>query len=151
GPAVADGSDRHARRDGILCWQRSTRKSGPVCPTAEALAPHRHSLGKPLPSCRGVQTSASALSMGVATMSNVVVTTNLTLDGVMQAPGRPDEDLRGGFAHGGWATPYAAMMELFSATQTQGGESMANRGALLFGRRTYEDFATVWPNRTDNP
>src|SRR2546425_7733148 len=42
-------------------------------------------------------------------MSKVVVFTNLTLDGVMQAPGRPDEDCRGGFEHGGWATPYAAM------------------------------------------
>ena len=42
-------------------------------------------------------------------MSKVVVFTNLTLDGVMQAPGRPDEDRRGGFEHGGWATPYATM------------------------------------------
>ena len=76
-------------------------------------------------------------------MSKVVVFTNLTLDGVMQAPGRPDEDRRGGFEHGGWATPYAAM--------AQAGNSMANAGALLLGRRTYEDFYTVWPNRTDNP
>jgi hypothetical protein len=42
-------------------------------------------------------------------MSKVLVFTNLTLDGVMQAPGRRDEDLRGGFQHGGWATPYAAI------------------------------------------
>jgi dihydrofolate reductase len=76
-------------------------------------------------------------------MSKVVVCTNLTLDGVMQAPGRPDEDRRGGFEHGGWATPYAAMASI--------GESMANSGALLLGRRTYEDFYAVWPNRTDNP
>src|SRR5260370_35051909 len=76
-------------------------------------------------------------------MSKVVVFTNLTLDGVMQAPGRPDEDRRGGFEHGGWATPYAAM--------AQAGNSMANTGALLLGRRTYEDFYSVWPNRTDNP
>ncbi len=76
-------------------------------------------------------------------MSKVVVFTNLTLDGVMQAPGRPDEDRRGGFEHGGWATPYAAM--------AQAGNSMANTGALLLGRRTYEDFYAVWPNRTDNP
>ena len=76
-------------------------------------------------------------------MSKIVVFTNLTLDGVMQAPGRPDEDRRGGFDYGGWATPYATM----EAAE----ESMANTGALLLGRRTYEDFYTVWPNQTDNP
>jgi dihydrofolate reductase len=71
---------------------------------------------------------------------------NLTLDGVMQAPGRPDEDLRGGFAHGGWATAYAdPVMGRVAA------ESMATTGALLFGRRTYEDFYAVWPNRQNNP
>jgi dihydrofolate reductase len=79
-------------------------------------------------------------------MSRVVVTNNLTLDGVMQAPGRPDEDLRGGFEHGGWALPYndAVMGRVM-------GEGMAQGGALLFGRRTYEDFYAVWPNRKDNP
>jgi dihydrofolate reductase len=76
-------------------------------------------------------------------MSKVVVFMNLTLDGVMQAPGRPDEDRRGGFEHGGWAIPYATM----EAAE----ESMAYTGALLLGRRTYEDFYAVWPNRTDNP
>ena len=76
-------------------------------------------------------------------MSKIVVFMNLTLDGVMQAPGRPDEDRRGGFEHGGWATPYATM----EAAE----ESMAYTGALLLGRRTYEDFYAVWPNRTDNP
>ena len=76
-------------------------------------------------------------------MSKVIVFTNLTLDGVMQAPARPDEDHRGGFEHGGWATPYATM----EAAE----KSMAYSGALLLGRRTYEDFYTVWPNRTDNP
>ena len=76
-------------------------------------------------------------------MSKVVVFMNLTLDGVMQAPARPDEDRRGGFEHGGWATPYATM----EAAE----KSMAYSGALLLGRRTYEDFYTVWPNRTDNP
>jgi dihydrofolate reductase len=79
-------------------------------------------------------------------MSKVVAFTSLTLDGVMQAPGRPDEDRRGGFEHGGWATPYAD-----SVLGAVAGESMAYTGALLFGRRTYEDFYAVWPNRTDNP
>jgi len=76
-------------------------------------------------------------------MSSIVILTNLTLDGVMQAPGRPDEDRRNGFTHGGWATPYAAMQEA--------GESMANVGALLLGRRTYEDFYGFWPHQTGNP
>ena len=76
-------------------------------------------------------------------MRKVVVFTNLTLDGIMQAPARPDEDRRGGFEHGGWAAPYNAM--------TQVGDSISPTDALLLGRRTYEDFYAVWPNRTDNP
>src|SRR5229473_2814958 len=79
-------------------------------------------------------------------MRRIVVFNSLTLDGVMQAPGRPDEDSRGGFEHGGWALPYADP-EMGKAA----GESMATTGGLLFGRRTYEDFYAVWPNRTDNP
>jgi dihydrofolate reductase len=79
-------------------------------------------------------------------MSKIVVFENLSLDGVMQAPGRPDEDRRGDFQHGGWAIPYA------DASQSRTvGKSMATGGALLLGRRTYEDFYAVWPNRTDNP
>jgi dihydrofolate reductase len=77
-------------------------------------------------------------------MSKIVVFTSLTLDGVMQAPGRPDEDRRDGFEHGGWATPYATM-------EASDG-SMGNTRAILLGRRTYEDFYTVWPKQTDgNP
>lgn len=76
----------------------------------------------------------------------IVVFNSLTLDGVMQAPGRPDEDRRGGFQHGGWALPYSDP-DMGRVT----GQSMANTGGLLFGRRTYEDFFSVWPNRTDNP
>jgi dihydrofolate reductase len=67
---------------------------------------------------------------------------HLTLDGVMQAPGRPEEDDRDGFEHGGWA--HARVDEVM-------GEGMARGGALLFGRRTYEDFFSFWPNQTDNP
>ncbi len=78
-------------------------------------------------------------------MRKIVVFMSLTLDGVMQAPGRPDEDRRGGFEHGGWALPYADP-EMGKAA----GESMATTGGLLFGRRTYEDFYSVWPKRTDN-
>jgi dihydrofolate reductase len=79
-------------------------------------------------------------------MGRIVVVNHLTLDGVMQAPGRADEDTRDGFRHGGWAAPYADPV----MAQTMG-EGMARPSALLFGRRTYEDFYSVWPNRTDNP
>ncbi len=79
-------------------------------------------------------------------MSRVVVINHLTLDGVMQAPGRPDEDRRGGFAHGGWAQP--------NTDEVMGralGGSMAQGGPLLLGRRTYEDFHGFWPHQHDNP
>ena len=79
-------------------------------------------------------------------MSDVVVINHLTLDGVMQAPGRADEDTRGGFTHGGWAVPFTDPV-----TAAEMGQRMAGTGALLFGRRTYEDFYGVWPNRGDNP
>ena len=83
-------------------------------------------------------------------MSKVVVTNNVTLDGVMQAPARPDEDTRGGFTHGGWAIPYndAVMASVMAERMAEG---MSKGGALLLGRRTYEDFYAVWPKRTDNP
>ncbi len=79
-------------------------------------------------------------------MRKVVATVSLTLDGVMQAPGRSDEDRREGFEHGGWAGPYhdPVMMKAM-------GEGMSQGADLLFGRRTYEDFFKVWPGRTDNP
>lgn len=79
-------------------------------------------------------------------MSEIVLFENLTLDGVMQSPGRPDEDTRGGFQYGGWAAPYAD-----PGIGRAAAESMTNTGALLLGRRTYEDFYSVWPNRKDNP
>src|SRR5713101_294062 len=78
-------------------------------------------------------------------MSKIVAFTSLTLDGVMQGPGRPDEDRRAGFEHGGWAIPYAD--SVMGAASAESGKSS---GALLFGRRTYEDFYDVWPKRTDD-
>jgi dihydrofolate reductase len=78
-------------------------------------------------------------------MSRIVVFESLTLDGVMQAPGRPDEDPRGGFHHGGWAVSYSD-----AGRSRMVGGSMASGGALLLGRRTYQDFYSVWPNRIDN-
>ena len=80
-------------------------------------------------------------------MRKLVVNNNVTLDGVMQAPGRPDEDTRGGFEHGGWALPYND--EVMGRVM---GERMAGGGSILLGRRTYEDFASFWPNQPEpNP
>jgi dihydrofolate reductase len=79
-------------------------------------------------------------------VSRIVVVNNVTLDGVMQAPGRPDEDRRGGFEHGGWALPYGD--EVMARAM---GERMAAGGVLLLGRRTYEDFYGYWPKQADNP
>jgi len=79
-------------------------------------------------------------------MTRIVAFESLALDGVMQAPGRPDEDRRGGFKHGGWPKPYSDPA-LAKAAQ----EGMGNTGGLLLGRRTYEDFYGFWPKQADNP
>jgi dihydrofolate reductase len=79
-------------------------------------------------------------------VGRIVVFTSLTLDGVMQAPGRPDEDQRGGFDRGGWAQPYNDPVMAQVAA-----EGMAQEGSLLLGRRTYEDFFSFWPKQPDNP
>lgn len=70
----------------------------------------------------------------------IVVINHITLDGVMQAPGRPDEDTRGGFSHGGWAIP---------GNDKSMGQALAERmgkpsGGLLLGRRSYEDMLASW-------
>ena len=77
-------------------------------------------------------------------MRKLVVGTFLTLDGVMQAPGGPDEDREGGFRHGGWLVPYfdARFLEIMT-------EWTKGAGAFLLGRKTYEIFAGSWPNATD--
>ena len=80
-------------------------------------------------------------------MSRLVVNTNLTLDGVMQSPAGPDEDRRDGFEHGGWAPPFFDQVMGDAAA-----EGMAKGGAMLFGRRTFEQFASFWPTQPeDNP
>jgi dihydrofolate reductase len=78
-------------------------------------------------------------------MSRVVVINHLTLDGVMQAPGRPDEDTREGFEHGGWAQ--AGNDDVIGAAL---GARMAESGGLLLGRRSYEDMLSFW-NTQDSP
>ncbi len=80
-------------------------------------------------------------------MSRLVVNENLTLDGVMQSPADPDEDRRDGFERGGWAPPYFDQVMGDAAA-----EGIAKGGALLFGRKTYEHFASVWPDQPEeNP
>src|SRR5258708_5035111 len=73
-------------------------------------------------------------------MGKLIVTEFVTLDGVAQAPGGPDEDRDGGFPHGGWQAPVA---------DPQSGSVMFEQArsmdALLLGRRTYEIFANFWP------
>jgi dihydrofolate reductase len=72
-------------------------------------------------------------------MGKVIVMNQLTLDGVMQGPGRPDEDTRDGFARGGWAVPHAD-----EAMATKMGQQMGGDRALLLGRRTYEELLASW-------
>src|SRR5574337_2212617 len=81
---------------------------------------------------------------GVQAVSKLVVATFLSLDGVMQAPGGPEEDRSGGFEHGGWLVPYVdeKMMQVMI-------EWIQRADALLLGRKTYEIFAAYWPHITD--
>src|SRR5213594_3842192 len=79
-------------------------------------------------------------------MRKLIVSTFLTLDGVMQAPGGPGEDDSGGFAHGGWSVNYwdEQMGQVM-------GEAMSAPFDLVLGRKTYDIFAAYWPHATDNP
>ena len=75
----------------------------------------------------------------------LVVNTFMTLDGVMQAPGGPDEDRDGGFEYGGWSVPY-----FDDDMGNTVGESMAKAEAYVLGRKTYDIFAAYWPNATED-
>jgi dihydrofolate reductase len=79
-------------------------------------------------------------------VAKVIMINHLTLDGVVQAPGRSDEDLRGDFAYGGWAQPGndEVMAKVMMAQFPEG-------AALLFGRRTYEQLSGYWPTQPDSP
>ena len=77
----------------------------------------------------------------------IVITEFMSLDGVVQAPGGPDEDTEGGFAHGGWSHP-------FFDPEVVGGafdDALSNADALLFGRRTWQTMAAAWPERAGDP
>jgi dihydrofolate reductase len=71
---------------------------------------------------------------------------HLTLDGVMQSPGGPEEDRRGGFKHGGWAQP-----DNDDVMNEAIGRSMQHSGSLLLGRFTYQAFYDYWPKQKNNP
>ncbi|HSM93265.1 MAG TPA: dihydrofolate reductase family protein [Anaeromyxobacteraceae bacterium] len=77
-------------------------------------------------------------------MPRIVVNAFLTLDGVMQAPGGPDEDREGGFPHGGWQAPYADDAVFGKVT-----EGFSDADGFLLGRKTYDIFASYWPKVTD--
>jgi len=80
-------------------------------------------------------------------MRTLVVIEFLSLDGVMQAPGSPEEDTEGGFRHGGWQRPY--FDEVLGASAAEG---MASTDAYLFGRKTYQSMASYWPTApADDP
>jgi dihydrofolate reductase len=77
-------------------------------------------------------------------MRNLIAITQLTLDGIMQGPGGPEEDPSGGFTQGGWAMPFGD-----ETLQRVMDEIMAGPFDLLLGRRTYEIFADYWPQHGD--
>ena len=79
-------------------------------------------------------------------MSKVIMINHLTLDGVVQAPGRADEDPRGDFAYGGWAQPGNddIMAKVMMAQFPEG-------ASLLLGRRTYQQLGEYWPTQPDSP
>ena len=79
-------------------------------------------------------------------MRKIIVITQVTVDGVMQAPGGPEEDPANGFTHGGWAMPFGD-----DGVKQALDEAIAGEFDLLLGRRTYEIWAGYWPNRGDNP
>ena len=79
-------------------------------------------------------------------MRKIIVLSFITLDGVMQAPGGPDEDTSGGFKYGGWTAPY------FNDADEESGALMAKQmksADLLLGKKTYEIFASYWPEHAD--
>ena len=82
-------------------------------------------------------------------MGKVIVMNGLSLDGVMQAPGRPDEDTRGGFEHGGWAAPYGVETMVAKWGQRLA-ELTGGKHEWLFGRWTYEQLLAHW-NRQGGP
>jgi dihydrofolate reductase len=89
----------------------------------------------------------SSAGMDRQTGMRIILSDFISVDGVVQAPGGPEEDTDGGFRHGGWSMP-------FFDPDTMGpviGEDMAAAEALLFGRRTWDGMAAAWPDRAGDP
>ena len=77
----------------------------------------------------------------------ILVTEFISLDGVVQAPGGPDEDRDGGFAHGGWSHPFFDPDVMGKAWD----DALTGAAALLYGRRTWQGMAAAWPERAGDP
>jgi len=84
------------------------------------------------------------LDYGETTMRKIIVLSFISLDGIMQAPGAPEEDTSGGFRYGGWTVPY---FDEFAGEVM--GEQMKQPFNLLLGRKTFEIFASYWPQHAD--
>ena len=78
-------------------------------------------------------------------MRRLTMNVQLSLDGVMQGPGAPDEDISGGFRHGGWAMPY-----FDDVMGKAAGAGMGSAAGLVLGRKTYEIFNAYWPKQGDD-
>jgi len=77
----------------------------------------------------------------------IILSEFMSLDGVVQAPGGPEEDTEGGFSHGGWSMPYFDPEVMGPVLD----EVMTTTEALLFGRRTWQTMAAAWPGRAGDP
>ena len=77
----------------------------------------------------------------------ILISEFMSLDGVIQAPGGPDEDTEGGFEHGGWSMPFFDPEAMGPVLE----EVMQSTAALLFGRRTWQTMAAAWPGRAGDP
>ena len=77
----------------------------------------------------------------------IILSDFITLDGVVQAPGGPEEDTDGGFARGGWSMPYFDPAVMGTAID----EVLGRTDALLYGRRTWQNMAAAWPDRAGDP
>jgi dihydrofolate reductase len=89
--------------------------------------------------CAGIDKDTGVINSWGANMRKIIVLSMITLDGVMQAPGGPEEDSSNGFKYGGWTAPYG------DKDTTEVFEEIMKPADLLLGRKTFEIFASYWP------